>query len=476
MYDNKYEIIGKIKYNSNKYLILLNSRYQKYYLKIDEENNYDYPTLDEYLELKKLYGFNNKLLGKKTINITPLIKLKNRLIPLTLAYVLLSSIPGCSTNNDTTKLIDSLQDCGITLSDGLFANDGLYVINGLDYSNDKIINYVGSVGDFSYKKICTPGEFSQTMGLGNITWDDIKNVIINSDLINDNLETILLEGVTNLEKNGFDMDLSVLYYNLTNLKFIDFCSDEEINGNLGLFDHYNHGVTINKTCELDKLVIIHEILGHGMINAYCKENEILCGISQGYFVFDEESNLVGSGNLGHSAMEAIADIITHYATGENLSAENANYTADVYSLNTLCGLADISFVDFANNGINYLMKYMKENGIEDPQYVLMVLDSKIRATFLDSVDGFDFSLNDLLVECYRQKIDKMLADGASLDDTTKIVADILTESEKGLETVSLYGDNILGHICTDGAIIVIPDEIKSEVNKNYINLQNSNVK
>ena len=47
----EFKVVMQILYKENKYLILLNTRHQKYFLKILDDEKFMYPTMQEFTEL-----------------------------------------------------------------------------------------------------------------------------------------------------------------------------------------------------------------------------------------------------------------------------------------------------------------------------------------------------------------------------------------------------------------------------------------
>lgn len=54
----EFKIVMQIMYKENKYLILLNSKHQKYFLKILDDEKFMYPTLEEFTELSNIFKNN----------------------------------------------------------------------------------------------------------------------------------------------------------------------------------------------------------------------------------------------------------------------------------------------------------------------------------------------------------------------------------------------------------------------------------
>ena len=66
----RYKIIAKIEYKGKLFYILTNKYYNKYFLRIMEDESVMYPTLEEYLELDRI--FNNNFLINLNYLISPI--------------------------------------------------------------------------------------------------------------------------------------------------------------------------------------------------------------------------------------------------------------------------------------------------------------------------------------------------------------------------------------------------------------------
>lgn len=102
----------------------------------------------------------------------------------------------------------------------------------------------------SYKNVCTPGDFSEYTGEKDLKWSNIIKTLDDSKIDKD-VKQILKEGVQNLEKAGFNYNLSVLNYNLKNLDVIyedPQVMQEAFAG--GMFEAKGSKVTIGKDLDL----------------------------------------------------------------------------------------------------------------------------------------------------------------------------------------------------------------------------------
>ena len=59
----EFKIVMQVLYNENKYVVLLNSKHQKYFLRILDDGEFMYPTMQEFTELYNIFA-NDKIKQK----------------------------------------------------------------------------------------------------------------------------------------------------------------------------------------------------------------------------------------------------------------------------------------------------------------------------------------------------------------------------------------------------------------------------
>lgn len=369
------DVVKIFKHKDDYYMMLLDSRCNKYYLKI-VNNTLCNITIDEYLDITKTYYSPQIYYGYKKVNIEPLIRYKNKLIAMGTAVGIMASMAGCAPLQEKTE--NGLSAIGIEVEDLADSND-LYRISKINlgdklkYGNMTFENFVNC----QYDKHCTPGEYGEIIGITNVTFDDLREAVKENADIPDNIKNILYKGIDNLQLSDFKMDYSTLYYNLQRLKTV-YVNKNVIDGNAGIYDHIS-GVAKLDNALIDNpdfayTIIIHEILGHGSTRSYNPDKKVMCDVSECCLYMDSLGSLYSSHPLGQFGVEGIADIITSLATQEKITTETAGYTTEVYSVVTLCSSLGISLEEYANNGIDYLINEMYKNGIENPYKYIITMD------------------------------------------------------------------------------------------------------
>ena len=54
----EFKVVMQILYNKNKYVVLINSKHQKYFLRILDNEKFMYPTMQEFTELYNIFTNN----------------------------------------------------------------------------------------------------------------------------------------------------------------------------------------------------------------------------------------------------------------------------------------------------------------------------------------------------------------------------------------------------------------------------------
>ena len=161
---------------------------------------------------------------------------------------------------------------------------------------------------------------------------------------------------------------------------------------MGTFDCFNHEIKLcNDIKDNDKynndkynLVFLHEMLGHGMTDAYYDEMKVYCSIDQPVIIKDDNGNIAGNSLYGQAFTEAMAQIITVTALNKQLTKERISYyDLCMVQLLMLCEDNNCSIVDYANNGVNYLTDKMKENDINDPNGIIAVASYNLYNDVID---------------------------------------------------------------------------------------------
>lgn len=334
--------------------------------------------------------------------------LKKIVVPITLSGAIMLS--GCSL--EKKDIIKKMQDKGISTELINSGDHELYKVNAYDidelYKFETNETIYSEYKELDYDYFCTPSEFSDYTGEYNLTWNDIKNTINNNKNIDDEIRGIILSGVSNLEKNNFNMNLATLNYNLKKLK-IEYdihnnLDENNINVLAEFIPREQKVVIYYKNSNNFNRVICHEIFGHGMTLAYIPEQKVLCRNTLHSIVIDDDKYL-GSKELGNSFEEAEAELITYYSYGKKINHDDSCYTMFEYILLLLCNTNDVSIQEYADKGIEYLIEKMNNcNNIRNSVDYIEKIDYIFNGILNDEYYG-EFCSEDIITEYLYQIVE-----------------------------------------------------------------------
>ena len=214
------------------------------------------------------------------------------------------------------------------------------------------------------------------------------------------------------------MDLSVLNYNLknTNIKYESKYDNETT---LGTFNCFNHEITVLNDIEDTKKyeeVFLHEMLGHGMTDAYIDDEKVYCSIDQPVYVIDENNNYIGNSLYGEAFNEAMAQIIAITALDKNIDPKyRCAYDMNMVELLMLCEDNNCTIQEYANNGVNLLTKKMKQNKIDDPNGMIAVITYNLN-------EKADIPSEQVMYNYFTEVVDDSYKDGKSFEEINKRVS------------------------------------------------------
>lgn len=490
--DTKKEMLisNIFQFKDNYYMLLLDEKCNRFFLRIDNNTLFNV-TLEEYIDINRSLFSPNPLYGHKKINIKPLIKFKKELITLGLASTIIAGLTGCGEKDyheyltedvkieknieeepivvepketgNLEETIQGLRNIGIRVEDISELND-MYNLSSIvlaDKTSYGVVDFSQNINN-PYETKCAPNKFGKYIGIENVTYDDLKNVVKQNNNIDDNIKEIINTGLDNLKEANFNMDLTTLYYNLSRLT-VEYVNPEEINGAYGLFNHLDGSVKINNIVKDDPKVasevLIHEIIGHGSTRAYDPNKRIMVDISDMYITIDEKGAITEAGCLGFSGLEAIADAITSIATQKKINVDSGGYTTEVYELITLCSSLDISLADYANSGVDLLIWKMKEKGIDNPYLIIRSMDDTSLLMMQDSL--IQANQTDLFIDYYKE----LYEDG---NDINKL-KDSTDDYQEYVQTEVMGGINMVININDEDTFYYVEPDLISEYVNNLSN-------
>lgn len=230
--------------------------------------------------------------------------------------------------------------------------------------NNQNITYCDSIDDFK-----------KYVDVKNPTFEDVRNAIYENPNITSEYQDILIEGLNNLEIQNNDIDLTVLYYNIKRLEFVELSVQEmmAIKGYSGAyFDVVEGKVFVDPNW--NPYVLFHEVFGHAV-------SDIQMAVEDGYVFYmpdclavkvDFDNDDYSFEYLGTSLEEGKADLIGNLLANTFMQGP---YDIATEQLRIFNEVSNTSLNEFINKGVVGLVSNMKENDIDRPVEYIMSVDS-----------------------------------------------------------------------------------------------------
>lgn len=507
----EYKFLANINYKGERFKILSNKNHMKYFLRILDDGTLLYPTLEEFSELDKIFNSKSKsmyFINKKDsiskastkdyygkiYKLIPKIIHNGTLISLASAMLLVGcaqdiTIDDFIIQNDATyeedesRTTETDQNCIVTTE-----ISEKYILDNSNVETDILpgeIYVVRSRNDGRQIFCKDMDEFRKHVDVKNPTFDDVRAAIKNNENIPDNYKEWLNEGIDNLEVNLSDMDLVVLYYNISRMNCISKTS-EEIKADTGVamagayFDYRDASVVINDDT-VNKWTFLHEALGHASTEVniddkIIKSTRIYC-ISltkdgDGNLAKDDEGKYIAEEFFwGNGIEEGKADLLTQIATGEPV--ESAAYEVELEELRIFMETTGLTLEELINGGTEVLINAMHDNDIGNPgDYIdsleiVCKVEQNCDLSMIDSINISDDITRYILDFC-----DDKIERGESKKDVIKKVTDIINNSDFEYFT-SQSGALMIDMIKPSELAKEIVDEINNNFGKPKIEVEES---
>jgi hypothetical protein len=232
----EYNIIGTFKYNKSNYELLLDNNNKYFFLKINNNYEYEYITLKELIELSNifknkedimLFSLGKKEKNKKKIKIIPKILIGT--IAITISLSLLNILDHKSTDTNNIKYSSSIT---YVENENIEKDKTQETIDKVlaEIEEEKENFEVETIREgVNLKIIFDNSELDDALGYNkeSITYDTLRETIKNNSNISDKFKTMYLNLISNLESQYPTMDLRIWYENLKTLKIVE-CDEMEM--------------------------------------------------------------------------------------------------------------------------------------------------------------------------------------------------------------------------------------------------------
>lgn len=350
--------------------------------------------------------------------------MKKTITPILLAGITGTCIFSCSSKENTKENINNTKAYTLEQNQDL---SYIYTVKTYDAEKAKDKEYEMKKIEKSYNTKCVPATFKNYIDKKNITWDDLKNTVekTNFDEYHKNL---LLKGINNLQKNNFNIDLSVINYNLKNIK-IEY--DNFDNNNVfGEFSCFEHKIKLSKNIKNKRgydIVFLHEMLGHGMTDAYIEESKVYCSIDTPTYIIDENNKYIGYSLYGEAFTEATAQIIALTALDYDLCEEyRSGYDLVMAEQLMLCKDNNCELDEYANYGVDILIKKMKKNKIDNPYEIIAMVSHNLEES--NFKQKMEISSDEVIYNYFTERIRDEIDSGTSFQELNDKIREALHSS------------------------------------------------
>lgn len=468
---NKFRYVNEIKFEDRTYAIFDNGGYKVFLRKLETEDFDEsvdlgnlikstklvYTDLDEFKELNKIFNHKLKLINAMLEDGDMEDGEIEENLDITLEKGKVYRFPVRVYNNgEFISLAQAIEatGCGIALK-----QDEIEIENEEEkfeteedlFTSKKIEVERTSNGEYRIKSIKenpkyvdsvfieNNQEFSEIAGINNPSYADLKEAVSNNTRIQDKFKETLIEGLTKLEESSFDIDFSVLYYNLKRLEVIemDLGTIDFNTGNSATTATFNPidgqvVVRFENWEELSqeellkiKYTFLHEALGHGSTEAYVENNLRSISYSLVTPIEDTDGKLVTIDmiNYGDAFREAMADLIAIKAIGGE--KEVLTYKPFFMELEILLKVLKYSEKDLIDKGVWGLKDEMMKNGISNPEKYIDRADTAKMSIATSYIVSEKYDLQGDIIEMLNQIIDNRISNGSSREDAILDIVNIL---------------------------------------------------
>ena len=459
---DSFRLIGKYIWNNKEFLLFSNDNCFRFPIRVLDNGSLIYPTLEEFEFFYKTFCFSNKEFyifnkGKsqrdfetgKNVRFTPKVINNGRLIPVATALVILgltgytiktfsepydpSPVSPIEYQVETTTVDNSSEE----ISDAEFCRRlgfkveelpcGLLKLNG--DKDDTIAGTINEIDD----RLGPP-----------VSYEDVINTISQNEKINDDCKEIFISGLENLEKNGLNLDLRILNYNMRRLNILELPRSEiqkrtGVDNILALFNPKDGNMYLsndNDPIVKEKRIgaIRHEGIGHGETTAILDDGKttIISKMFVANVVGKGDARVVSSNMIGMSTSEAIAEMITAYAQDGNYEI---SYDAELFQLDFIKDLLNLDDVYIIENGTTGVINAMSEFGFEKPQNYIVNMDAETAAlqSNIDEYQGITVAKN--VSELVAEYTDIRLSKGDSIEEIKNSIKNAFENSRFDGEVV-----------------------------------------
>ncbi len=282
-----YKKLFPIEFNHKKFMIFLDENKRRTFLEIDENGNYAYPSIDDFIALHNMFNQKNTHVFYAVRKFSFKEKVKKGAMGLLSVVVILSNLPRASASEFK---IDA-QDASFTITE----TDS---IENLKYTN--IFEDISDLDDYFGSKV------SKDMVLEAIN----NNVNLNAKY--KRIATKLLNAIT---AKYPDINLRIFYENIKTMNVIEYTEEEfrkifpDAIGGGAQYNKFTNTITAINTVHIE--LLYHEMF-HAWHHFYRNDNDIYLERQEKYNGFDEPMTNDGASHVSYTHSYNFSTQILNY--------------------------------------------------------------------------------------------------------------------------------------------------------------------
>lgn len=440
----KYRFLMDIKIKGKRFKVLENEFHKKYFLRILDDNSLLYPTIEEYIELDRIYNIkvSNRIsassrgveIAAKVIDVAT-----KKLLPL--AAIASITMTGCTTEavytDDTAEEIDLVETAKSVGMDLAQTKSGMYYVTKMDNGDGTNTIFVSN-----------NDEFRKYVDVKHPTFDDVRKALAEKENIPKRYKDYINQHINNLEETHKNLDLAVMYYNIERL-IIEEKEEEDIKNDVGAsevvayFNAETGNMVVPKTewNELLEYEISHET-DHMLTEAVLTDqngDKVVRSLATNvvsYMLEDDDTINFEIYQLGNAHKEAATEIVTENST-QMTAISCYNELQDELKLFQKT-INKLDIYSILNNDVTYLSDKMYDNKVEDFDNLLSLQDEYYWSAIndIEMEEGYIETIYELyLPDLYADKI----RDGESAE---KIYREFINGTQGIVEDFREYKDSV----------------------------------
>ena len=428
----EYRKVAKFKFKQNMYVMYLDKNNKRFFLKIDDNNNLVYLTIEELLEITDHFTSIPLVMNAEIYLNMEKMKLVPKVIMNGVAVCLsLSLLSGClSTFNESKVSTDS---AGYTSGSELTEETALDFISIDIPLEDVSSNYATYkyYEDFNTLYIYDMDYLDVAFNYDSVSLDEINNVIANNNNIPPKFKNLLYEFVSNVDSVYANADLRVLYENLKGLEIVE-CDKGQIvkktrnSNSYGCYDMEENKIYVLEGCEFKKHTWGYEIIMHEF--SHCMRSGIY--ESAGQKIKVDVRDYMENESL---TMEALNSLFAVSVLGYDEDNITYQLQSNYHKIMIDC-MDNYSLEDYANHSLSYYMAKLDEfNGDKDKAALIIELMrlhyDNCYSSFVEVDESEFYDLYDYIANMY---FNKHITADSSYEEAKRVADDLIDEISYGV--------------------------------------------